>query len=746
MEGFDGKRDLDRVRIEMSERLPEPLAGLATLAFNYRWVWMSGAADLFEAADSDAWRHSNGNPVAVLEAVRPRRWRELAQDPAYVERVEEAVRRLEADLARPPLAAVPASHPIAYLCAEYGIHPSLPVYSGGLGVLAGDTVKTASDIALPMVAVGLFYRQGYFHQRIDFEGWQREFWTNANFARLPAVAVTGADDRRLTFDLVLRGRTVHVQIWRVQVGRIPLYLLDTNCPQNHPIDRWITGRLYVGDRETRLAQYAVLGIGAVRALAAMGIEPSLYHLNEGHASLSSFERLRVAVAAGDSFDEALARVRSRTVFTTHTPVPAGNEGYNAHEVDTVLASFMESAGIVPSTLHALGRIHPHDSHESVSMIPLSLRTSRAANGVSARHGQVARSMWKQMWPGRREEDVPIGSVTNGVHVSTWMAPPMQELFRRHLGADWTEHMADAGFAAAVRALPDAELWAVRCELRRRFVESLRVTWAEERLARGEPAAHVEAADRMLRTDVLTIGFARRVATYKRLYLLGRHPERLRALLTNPERPLQLVIAGKAHPSDGEAKRVLHDVLQLRNDPEAGTRLVFLEDYDLRFAPMMVAGVDVWLNVPRFPMEASGTSGMKVADNGGLNLSVLDGWWEEGCNDNNGWGIRSIEGDWGAQDHHDANALFDILEQQVVPLFYQRDADGIPHAWLERVKSSLASLVWAFSSERMLREYVVKMYAYAAPARGARPDSEAVDALAADTLGVVDQSQSECAVE
>lgn len=740
MEGFDGKRDLERERLELSQRLPGALTGLSTLAYNYRWSWLSGASELFAALDQDTWQQSNGNPVVTVEAARPSRLRELAWDGEYLRRLDEAVRQVQADLARPPRPGIPAAHPVAYLCAEFGIHPSLPIYSGGLGVLAGDTVKTASDLSLPMVAAGLFYGQGYFQQRIELDGSQQEFWLSASLARLPVAMVTGGDGKPLAVEIPLRGRTVHVRIWRADIGRVPLYLLDTNCPENDPIDRWITGRLYVADAETRLAQYAVLGIGAVRALATMGIEPSVFHLNDGHASLSIFERLRSAVAAGASFDAAVDEVRERTVFTTHTPVPAGNEGYDLSTVNAVLADFLASAGIEPSLLYSLARVHPDDASERVSMIPLGLRMSRTVNGVSRRHGRVARAMWKEMWPGCSEEEVPIGSVTNGIHVPTWMSGPMQDLFARHLGADWMKRLREPGFAAHVRTLPNQELWDVRCELRRRFIQMLRPAWVRERLARGEERALIEAGERALRDDILTIGFARRVATYKRLYLLTRDLDRLGRLLSNPDRPVQLVVAGKAHPSDGPAKIVLREVLARRNDPALGSRFIFLENYDLRFAVTMVAGVDLWLNLPRFPLEASGTSGMKVADNGGLNLSVADGWWDEACDDSNGWTIRPVEGPDHEQDDHDAAVLFELLEQQVVPLFYTRASDGIPHGWLERVKASLASLVWSFSSERMLREYEAKIYAPQPPRPAAQAESD-FDALPPDAGAIVEQTQA-----
>jgi starch phosphorylase len=576
-------------------------------------------------------------------------------------------------------------------------------------VLAGDLLKAASDLALPLCGIGLLYRQGYFHQRLDLSGWQQEYWIDTYYQGLPAVLVTGDEHRALTVDVEVRGRVVHVQIWRVQVGRVPLYLLDTDREDNHPIDRWITARLYIGDRQTRLAQYAVLGIGGVRALEALGIEPSLVHLNEGHAALGAFERLRRALERGASWDEAFAALRQTTVFTTHTPVAAGNEGYGHEELEAVLGDFMNQAGIPRDAVFALARVNPNDPNESAGITPLALRTSRAANAVSARHAEVARAMWRALWPERDESQVPITCVTNGVHTPTWAARPMQALLDRYLGAAWREHPGDPAVWERLATIPDEELWEARCALRRILIERARERSIRDRLARGEPPDYVEAAARMLDPEVLTVGFARRVATYKRLHLLTLARERGFGLLSGST-PIQLVIAGKAHPQDNEAKEALRRVLEVRRAPGVGARAVFLEDYDLYSAPAIVAGVDVWLNLPRPPLEASGTSGMKAVLNGGLNLSVLDGWWVEGYDGTNGWAIESRGDTHDTQDEHDAAAFLDIMEREVVPLFYQRDADGIPRRWLERVRRSMVTLAPKFSAERMVRDYLSKLYA------------------------------------
>ena len=706
----DGRRDLARAVSELAEHLPEPLIPLARVAYNYRWSWMPGAAALFREVDPGIWRRSECNPRYVIELAAPHRLRDLANEPQYVERLRTVAARLDAGLAAPsaPTSILP-ERPVAYFCSEFGIHCSLPLYGGGLGVLAGDTVKAASDLALPMVGVGLLYRQGYFHQRMDADGWQHEYWTNTRFERLPAVRVTGADGQTLTVKMVIRGRTVHIQMWRVDVGRVPVYFLDTDRDDNHPIDRWITARLYIGDRHTRLAQYAVLGIGGVRALEALGVHPGLVHLNEGHAALSSRERLRRVLAKGHSFEEALALVRQGTVFTTHTPVAAGNEGYTQEEVEPVLGDFIDDVGIPRRTYYDLGRVVIGDDREPTNITPLALRTSRAANAVSRRHAAVARAMWQPLWCDRRVEDVPIGYVTNGVHTMTWMSELMQALLDRYLGADWRTRLHEPALWAQVEEIPAPALWKARCELRERLVQYVGEQSVRDRLARGEPPAYVEAAIRTFDPQVLTIGFARRMATYKRFYLLTRFPDRSLALLRNETTPMQLVVAGKAHPQDQEAKNALHGFFQVKRAPLVGGRVAFLEDYDLHQAPRIVAGVDLWLNTPRPPLEASGTSGMKVALNGGLNLSVLDGWWAEAYDGTNGWAIESPDGDTNAQDDHDAAALADLLEREVIPLFYRRDADGIPVGWVQRIKASMRTLIPQFTAERMLQEYATTMY-------------------------------------
>jgi starch phosphorylase len=702
---------IESARDALADQLPEPLRPLTRLAFNYWWSWQPGGDELWRAIDGEAWEACDHNPVRLLREAPRAVLLRAASDAALLERAELLVRGLAAALGRPCAPAPPssASAPIAFLCAEYGLHASLPIYAGGLGVLAGDLVKEASDRCLPLVAVGLLYRRGYFHQRLDPSGWQHESWTVTIPEQLPLVRVTGPGGTPLAVRVPIRERNVYASIWRAEVGRVPLFLLDSDVPENGAVDRFITAQLYVGDREVRLMQYLLLGVGAVRALAAMGVRPAVYHVNEGHAALATLELVRVAVERGEPIDRAVAAVRSRVVFTTHTPVAAGNETYSAAEMEPVLAPLAREIGAPVEALLALGRAPEAGAGEPFGFTDLALRTSRAANAVSRRHGEVARAMWAHHWPRRREADVPIRHVTNGVHAPTWMAPPMCALLDRYLGPDWREHTADPWRWRAVDAIPDAELWAVRSRLRAELVEVTRARSVSDRLGRGEPIDYGERAARTFDPAVLTIGFARRVASYKRLHLLVSDPARALALLAGP-RPIQVVIAGKAHPKDDVAKRFVQTVFAYKNEPLAGARVAFLEDYDIDIARQLVAGCDVWLNVPRPPLEASGTSGMKAALNGGLNLSVLDGWWCEGYDGTNGWAIQSEPGpDEVTQDGRDAVALYHLLEEEIIPLFYERDAAGVPHGWVERVRASLRTLPARFSAARTVHEYLVHVY-------------------------------------
>jgi starch phosphorylase len=701
----------ETARDTLAAHLPEPLRPIARLAFDYWWSWQPGGAALWRALDAERWGTSGQNPVRLLREAPHAIVERAAADPTILGAMGRLLQGLEAAHAAPAAAAPPAgpSSPIAFLCAEYAVHVSLPIYAGGLGVLAGDLLKEASDRAIPLVAVGLLYRRGYFHQRLDPTGLQHEYWIASSPEGLPLERAVDGRGAPISIELPLRGRAVEVAVWRVQVGRVPLFLLDTDLPRNSPIDRFITAQLYVGDPEYRLMQYAVLGIGAVRALAALGIRPALFHLNEGHPALAALELAREGITRGEPLGRALDEVRSRVAITTHTPVAAGNETYAPEEVRAVLGEYFRSLGIDPGAALALGRAPRAPAVVRFGMTDLALRTARTANAVSRRHGEVARAMWAHHWPDRRVEEVPIAHVTNGVHAPTWVAPPMRELLDRHLGPGWREDAADPARWAGVEAIPDEELWAARCRLRAALVELARARSVPDRLARGEPIAYVERAARTFDPDVLTIGFARRVASYKRLHLLVADPQRALRLLAG-SRPVQVVIAGKAHPRDEGAKRIVQTIFAMKTAPFAADRVVFVEDYDLEVALTLVAGCDVWLNLPRPPLEASGTSGMKAALNGGLNLSVLDGWWCEGFDGADGWAIRSEAGpDERTQDARDADALYDLLEREIVPLFYERDAGGVPRGWIARVKASLRTIAPAFNTTRMLRDYLEQVY-------------------------------------
>jgi starch phosphorylase len=675
-----GDRDLQRAVAALRERLPDPLGPLARVAYNYRWSWAPDGDDVFRAIDADRWDRGGRNPVELLTRATPAQLREATADAGLVDGAARLAQLVDDETA-------PAGSPVAFMCAEFGVHESLPIYSGGLGVLAGDIVKEASDLALPMLGVGLLYRTGYFHQRVDTTGMQHEYWTEADPEDLPCALVTDeTTGDPVTVTVPIGDEDVTVQAWRVDVGRVPLFLLDTDRPDNSTIGRWITSRLYEGSRDIRLAQYAVLGVGGVRMLNRLGITPRVFHLNEGHPALA-------AVELGDE-------ARDRLVFTTHTPVPAGNETYSR---DDVLAILGRIAGDAEPFL-ARGRIDQRDAGAPFGMTVFALRSSRSANAVSRLHGEVAREMWRPL-------GVDIDHVTNGVHLPTWLAPPMRALLDRHLGDGWLRRADDPDTWAPVDAIPDDELWSVRHALRERLVRMAGHRAAADRLRRGEDVTYARAAERGLDPDHLTIGFARRLATYKRLYLVSMRPERALALI-NGDPPLQFLFAGKAHPLDTEAKELLRDIFELKHDVSAQGRVIYLEDYDLSFAHDLVAGCDVWVNLPRPPMEASGTSGMKACLNGSLHLSVLDGWWAEAYDGGNGWAINGDapeDEDPKEQDARHADALFDLMEQQVVPLFQARGADGVPHDWLAMVKRSLRTNGPRFSATRMVKEYANRIY-------------------------------------
>jgi glycogen phosphorylase len=706
-----GAADIADAIAGLAARLPEPLHPLAEIAYDYRWSWTPGGPELFAAIDAARWGLCHANPVRLLEETPLSVLTRAAGDGDFLVRMHALRDALTADLARPYAeGAVSAARPAAFFCAEYAVHQSLPVYSGGLGVLAGDILKAASDLAVPLVAVGLMYRHGYFRQRTDAGGWQHEYWVDTDPDRVPAALIT-AGDQPLTVSVPVSDRQVIAQVWRVNVGRVPLLLLDTNRPENMLADRFITSRLYVGESDLRLAQYAVLGIGGVRALRALHIDPAVVHLNEGHAAFASLELARgEALRSGLELPDAFAAARTRTVFTTHTPVPAGNDTYPQEQVADLLFGMAGELGVDAGELIARGRTNEDDAGEPFGVTQFALRSSRAANGVARRHGEVAREMWQGMWPDRAVEDVPISHVTNGAHLPTWIGAPMRALLDRHLGEGWMARAMDPATWAPVADIPDEELWTARNEQRRELIALVRERSVVERLARGESKDFAHAAAERLDAGALTIGFARRLATYKRLDLLLADAERMLALLGAEDRPVQLLVAGKAHPKDDDGKRLVTRLFEYRHRPEFASRVEFLDDYDMALGASLVRGCDVWVNLPRPPLEASGTSGMKSAMNGGLQLSVLDGWWPEAYDGSNGWAINGdVDDDHAAQNAFHAAEFYRLLGDEVVPAFYAGDGGAPPAAWLERVRRALMTVGPGFTAERMVSDYAQRVY-------------------------------------
>jgi starch phosphorylase len=660
---------------------------------------------VFAEIDPHRWRLAGRNPVRFLFELNYDRQLVVAQDANIVQRVNWLAHELDSPPARRLAPGAEYDGTVAYFSAEFGVHTSLPGYSGGLGVLAGDVLKEASDRGLAMVGIGLFYRRGYFVQRLDLSGTQQEYWLDHDPAELPMALVNGNDGEPLRLSVTLFGREIAFQVWCVQVGSVSLLLLDAELPENDPVSRWTTARTYDGNPYIRLAQYGLLGIGGERVLEALGIQPDVVHLNEGHPALAALERAARHVDAGTPLDEALERVRQHVVFTTHTPLQAGNESYPPEQFIEAFGELAGRLGVSNDAFLDLCRAVPGEGEPGMSQ--LAMRLSSRRNGVSRRHGELAREMWKPMFP---DTDVPIDHVTNGAHLATYLGDPMYVLLARHLGERWMRSPADPEAWAPVRHIPNGELWRARTAARRRLAEFAQQKAEQDRLLRGEDIDYVRAGADLLDADTLTFGFARRLAGYKRLSLLVADPARARKLLTGPP-AVQVLIAGKAHPRDAIGKRLLEQLFELRDviDP-AGGRVAFLEDYDLALARQLVSGCDVWINLPRPPLEASGTSGMKAMFNGCLHLSVLDGWWAEGYNGRNGWGIEGDPNpDLSLADAADADTFYSLIENEVIPTFYERGADGIPQRWCEMIKEALITCGPTFTSARMLDDYVTRSY-------------------------------------
>lgn len=690
--------------------IPMRIDRLRDIAYNYWWAWNPNATDLFNRIDSQLWESIYHNPVQFLRNVRQRNLIAATQNPVWLADYDAVVVAFDTYMNRKDTwfkRTYPTQKStIAYFSAEFGLHESLPIYSGGLGILAGDHIKEASDLDLPLVAVGFIYPQGYFRQRLDHSGWQEAVYSKMSFADIPARPALTPDGNEVVVEVELPGRTIYAKVYHLQVGRMTLYLIDTDIHPNSPADRDLSARLYGGDHELRVAQELVLGVGGVRALRQMGIAPAVWHMNEGHSAFLVLELAREYVAQGVPFMQAFDMVRNQAVFTTHTPVPAGNDAFSLDLIDKYFAKFWDQLGISRDAFMNIA-MQQQSWGPSFAMTVLALRLSEMHNGVSKLHGQVARSMWQWLYPGKSNDEVPITSVTNGIHTSSWLAPTMRNLFDHTLGADWYEQLDNPATWQALKSSDDGEFWQARLDLKRTLVEFVRERLAQRHTRLGFPPV----AWPMFDDTILTIGFARRFATYKRATLLFKDAERLKAILNNPARPIQMVFAGKAHPADEPGKHFIQDVYQRSQEPGFAGRIVFLEEYDMCVARALVQGVDVWLNTPRRPYEASGTSGQKASLNGIPNLSILDGWWPEAYDGTNGWAIGTEQAydNLDAQDWDDAQHLYHLLETEVAPAYYDRDASGVSARWVAIAKAAVMTCAPKFSTQRMLKEYVNRLY-------------------------------------
>ncbi|NCP87862.1 MAG: alpha-glucan phosphorylase [Anaerolineae bacterium CG_4_9_14_3_um_filter_57_17] len=699
--------------------LPRRIARLGELSYNLWWVWNPLAQRLFNRVDNNLWERVNHNPILFLRQIERPIWNAAAQDANYLELYDHVFADFDAYLNRKDTwyATQYPKNPqtIAYFSMEFGLHETLPIYSGGLGVLSGDHLKESSDLGLPFVGVGLLYAEGYFSQRISEDGWQDAINNPLNFDALPLALVRNDDGTPLTFTVDFPEGAVTAQIWEVRVGRTPLYLLDTNLDINPPMVRQLTTRLYWSDINLRVMQEILLGIGGVRALRALGYTPAVWHMNEGHAAFLTLERARELVQAGKTFQEAIDETRVSNVFTTHTPVPAGNDEFPLWLVDKYLSTLWPELGLTRDQFVELAR-HQQSWGETFSMPVLALKFSEGRNAVSELHGVVSREMWQHLWPGRSVDEVPITYVTNGVHTSTWMARRIRALYEKYFGADWLDSLDDYEMWEKMEIIPANELWAVRNHLKRKLTLYMQERARKRWIQGGVHPVQVLASGVMLDPYVLTIGFARRFATYKRASLMMSDFDRLLEIINQPNRPVQFLFAGKAHPADEPGKMLIQEVYRKVKKAENGGRIVFLEDYDMNVARYMVQGVDIWMNTPRRPNEASGTSGMKAAINGALNFSVLDGWWREAFNGDNGWAIGP-DADLGeaVQDQADADSLYETLENDIIPLYYsERDAQGVPVKWVERMKESMRTITPQFGTRRMVKEYTERLYLPAMP--------------------------------
>ena len=691
------------------------------LASNLWWSWTPEVEHLFRDLDPVRWRQTDHNPVALLREFTPQRLFDRANEMVLFTRINQAYRRLKEYMgSRQTWAStnvgVLGARPVAYFSAEFGIHESLPIYSGGLGVLSGDHVKSASSLGLPLVAIGLFYSQGYFRQHLDSDGYQAEEYVDTQVDNLPIQEATSPEGDPITVKIDTRDGSLLAKVWKMQVGRVRLYLLDCNVEGNRPEDRQLTSRLYGGDERTRIRQELVLGVGGVKALRALGINPGVYHLNEGHSGFGPLEVIRQRMADdGVTFDDAVREVASQTVFTTHTPVPAGHDRFDHELVEEHLGPLRDQLGLSYDQFMSLGRVDPQNTSEQFCMTIIGLKLSRTANAVSQLHGVVSRRMWAHLWPWRADEEIPIGHITNGVHPQSWLADQMKNLFDRHFPIDWMDRVGEAEVWQGVHNVDPGELWEIHNTLKSLMISFVRRRLTSQSRRRGEGDDVIDHARSVLDPNILTIGFARRFATYKRANLIFDDLDRLNGIVNDPQRPIQIVFSGKAHPKDEPGKQFIKTIATLRNDPRFRDRVVFVEDYDINVCRHLIQGIDVWLNNPRRPLEASGTSGQKVCLNGGLNLSILDGWWAEAYDGANGFAIGNGTSHVSDEitDARDAESLLQVLENEVAPMFYHRDIDGLPREWIKRMMNCISSCAWRFSSDRMVMDYATNCYLPAA---------------------------------
>ncbi|MDA0989595.1 MAG: alpha-glucan family phosphorylase [Verrucomicrobia bacterium] len=714
--------------------VPADIRFLEVLAQNPWWSWNQSAKDIFHRVHPQLWESSGNNPLQFLAVVPQERFEVLAKDKAFkaqLNKVQETFERT-VNPGSPELATIDHQRSIAYFSLEYGIHESLRIYSGGLGVLAGDHLKAASDLDLPLLAIGLFYRQGYFQQYLNSDGWQQQRYDESLVDMMPISRVRDANDDELIIEVKLPEGPLKAVVWRLDVGRVPLFLLDANVPENPAEFREITAQLYGGDKLNRLRQEILLGIGGFRAIIAMGFDPKVCHLNEGHAGFTSLARIsHLMRTTQQPLDVVLEIVTRSSVFTTHTPVPAGNETFAIDLVKRHLEVLKDEFGLSTEQVLGWGKADPNDKNQEFSMTIFALRMANRANGVSELHGKVARGMWRHLWDGRPEDEVPIRHVTNGVHVSSWVASDLAALYERYLGPQWRERSNDDDVLSHVTEIPDGELWRAHELGRARLIIEARRLAEKQGMGRNASRLEIERARSVLDPDALTIGFARRFATYKRATLILRDAERLEAMLTDPNRPVQLIVAGKAHPHDDHGKAFIREIVEFSKRPSVAGRILFLENYDIAVARSMVQGVDVWLNNPRRPQEASGTSGMKACMNGGIHVSTLDGWWCEGYSEACGWAIGRGEEyeDYEYQDAVEAQALYNLMENELIPAFYDDRKNGVPAKWIAMMKASIQMALGLFPSRRMLTEYNTNYY---------RPASADYDRLIADGAVVASQ--------